>query len=72
MTPSDFLSEPFDPARLGALEAQDQEAFHAADRSSAMATGAAIWSPAFPTRWLPPRTISSRPVGAQANLGGTK
>ncbi len=41
MTPSDFLSESFDPARLGALEAQDQDAIHATDRPSAMATGAA-------------------------------
>jgi hypothetical protein len=41
MTPSDFLSEQFDPARLGQLEAQDQDAIHAADKPSAMATGAA-------------------------------
>jgi hypothetical protein len=41
MTPSDFLSEPFDPARLGALEAQDQDAIHASDKPSAVATGAA-------------------------------
>ncbi|SFJ18286.1 hypothetical protein [Caulobacter sp. UNC279MFTsu5.1] len=41
MTPSDFLSEPFDPARIGALEAQDQDAIHAAGRPPAMATSAA-------------------------------
>jgi len=41
MTPSDFLSEPFDPARLGDLEAQDQDAIHAAHKPPASSTGAA-------------------------------
>lgn len=41
MTPSDFLSEQFDPARLGQFEAQDQDAIHELDRPPAVATGAA-------------------------------